>query len=121
MKPLTIFAISSAVVSSAKMTCIQHMDLGIRHVAAIGLRFRKLERQVVFAPQDEKPGLRLTHPSLPLGISFNIGTVVVEEVALNVGLARLAEKSKFIGPQIRVIALHVGIAPDMARPRRSQR
>ena len=28
--------------------CIEDMDFGFRHVAAIGLRFRKLERQIVF-------------------------------------------------------------------------
>ena len=40
---------------------------------------------------------------------------------MNVGLAGLVEKGKFIGPEIRVIAFHVGIIPDMARPRRRQR
>jgi hypothetical protein len=30
-------------------------------------------------------------------------------------------KAKFIGPEIRVIAFHVGIIPDMPRPRRRQR
>ena len=33
----------------------------------------------------------------------------------------LVEKGKFIGPEIRVIAFHVGVVPDMARPRRRQR
>src|SRR5258708_11145897 len=36
-------------------------------------------------------------------------------------LGRLIEKSKFIRPQIGVIAFHVGIASDMACPRRLQR
>ena len=40
---------------------------------------------------------------------------------MNVGLAGLVEKGKFIGPEIRVIAFHVGIIPDVARPRRRQR
>src|SRR5258706_4519454 len=61
------------------------------------------------------------HPSLPPGIVFDVGAVVVEEVALNLDLAGLIEKSKFIRPQIGVIAFHVGIASDMARPRRLQR
>jgi len=43
------------------------------------------------------------------------------EVALNVGLAGLVEKGEFVDPEIRVIAFHVGIVPDMARPRRLQR
>src|SRR5438445_9654414 len=61
------------------------------------------------------------HPSLPPGIVFDVGAVVVEEIALNLDLAGLIEKSKFIRPQIGVIAFHVGIASDMARPRRLQR
>src|SRR3954468_3433441 len=61
------------------------------------------------------------HPSLPPGIVFDVGAVVVKEVALNLDLTGLIEKSKFIRPQIRVIAFHVGIASDMARPRRLQR
>src|SRR5437588_10769133 len=61
------------------------------------------------------------HPSLPPGIVFEVGAVVVEQVALNLDLAGLVEKSKFIRPQVGVIAFHVGIASDMARPRRLQR
>src|ERR1700704_4225139 len=93
------------------MTCIEDMDFGLRHVAAIILRFRKLEGQVVFAPKDEKPRLLLAHPCLPLGVGVDVRAVVVEEVALNVGLAGLIEKVKFIGPEIRVIAFHVGSFP----------
>src|SRR5439155_325877 len=51
-------------------------------------------------------------------VSVNVRAVVVEEIALNVGLASLIEKVEFIGPEIRVIAFHVGIVSDMARPRR---
>src|SRR6266567_6481336 len=104
-----------------EMARIKDVDFGLRHVAAIGLRFRKLERQVVFAPEDEKLRLLLAHPSLPLGVSVDVCAVVVEEVALNVGLAGLVEKGKFIAPEIRVIPFHVGIVPDMAGPRRRQR
>src|SRR5438552_1927942 len=103
------------------MARIENVDFGLGHVAAIGLRFRKLERQVVFAPEDEKSRLLLAHPSLPFGISIHIRAVVVKKVALNVGLGRLVEKGKFIAPQIRVIAFYIRIVPDMARPRRLQR
>src|SRR5207302_6572407 len=97
-----------------EMARIEDVDFGPRHVAAIGLRFRKLEGQVVLAPEDEQPRLPLAHPSLPLGVGVDIGAVVVEEVALNVGLAGLVEKGKLIGPEIRVIAFCVRIASDMA-------
>src|SRR6267143_1655538 len=103
------------------MTRIEDVEFGLRHVAAIGLWFRKLERNVVFAPEDEKPRLLLAHPSLPLGVGVDVRAVVVEEVTLNVGLAGLAEKGKFIGPEIRVVVLDVGVVPDMAGSRRRER
>jgi hypothetical protein len=72
-------------------------------------------------PKSPTGAAALTHPSLPPGIVFDVGAVVVEEVALNLDLAGLIEKSKFVRPQIGVIAFHVGIASDMPRPRRLQR
>jgi hypothetical protein len=39
---------------------------------------------------------------------------------LNLGLAGLVEKIKFIGPETRVMAFDVGIVPDVARPRRQR-
>src|SRR5258708_30761790 len=103
------------------MACIEDVDFSFWHVTAIGVRFRKLERRIVLAPEDQKPRLLLAHPSLPLGICFDVRAVVVEKVALNFGLAGLGEKGKLIGPEIGVIAFHVGIAPYVARPRRRQR
>ena len=46
-----------------EMTRIEDVDFGLRHFAAIGLRFRKLEGQVVSAPEDEKPRLLFAHTS----------------------------------------------------------
>src|SRR6266850_3327395 len=104
-----------------EVTRVENVDFGLRHVAAIRFRLRELEREVVFAPEDEKPRLPLAYPSLPLGVGVDVRAVVVEEVALNVGLPGLVEKGDFIGPEIRVVAFRVGIAPDMTRPRRRQR
>src|SRR2546428_9153248 len=100
-----------------EMARIEDVDFGLRHVAPIGLRFRKLEGQVVLPPEDEQPRLLLAHPSLPFGVGLDVGAVVEEEVALNVGLAGLAEKRELIGPEVGVIAFHVGIASDTARAR----
>src|SRR5690348_1092882 len=104
-----------------EMTRLEDVDFGLWHVAAISLRFRQLERQVVFAPEDEQPWLRLAHPGLPLRVGVDVGAVVVEEVALNVGLAWSLEKREFIGPEIGVVAFHVGIVADVARPRGCER
>ena len=101
-----------------EVASVKDVDFGLRHIPAIGFRLRDIERGIMLAPYYQQARLPVTHPILPFGVGFHIGAVVVEHVALNVGLARLTEKSKFIDPPIRVIAIHVGIAPDMTRSRR---
>src|ERR1700693_5947266 len=103
------------------MARIEDMDFGLRYVLAIAFRLPKVEREIILTPDHQQARLLLAHPSLPLGVGVDVCAVVVEEVALNVGLSGLVEKGKFIGPEIRVITFHVGIVPDMARPRRRQR
>src|SRR5712692_6824717 len=92
-----------------EMTRVEDVDLGLWHIAAISLGLRKLERQVVLAPENEKPRLLLAHPGLPLGVGIDVRAVIVEEIALNVGLAGLAEKGELIRPEIRVIPFHAGV------------
>src|SRR5258706_9222262 len=73
-----------------EVTRVENVDFGVRHVAAIGFGFRKLEGQVVLPPEDEQPRLLLAHPRLPLRIVVDVRAVVVEEIALDVGLPGLA-------------------------------
>src|SRR5437764_10833779 len=86
------------------MTGVEHVNLSVRYVPAIGLRLREVEREVILPPDHQQARLLLAHPGLPLRVGVYIGSIVVEQVALNVGLAGLVEKGKFIGPEIRVIA-----------------
>jgi hypothetical protein len=53
-------------------------------------------------------------------LRLHVGPVVVEQIGLNLRLTWLTEERKFVSPQIRVIAVDVGIAPNMTRPRRRQ-
>ena len=75
----------------------------------------------MFAPNHQQPRLPFAHPRLPLGVGVDVRAVVIEEVALNVGMAGLDEKGNFIGPVIRVIAFPVGVVAEVVRPRRLQR
>ena len=120
-KSRTNAAISSAAVSNAKMPGIENVHLSFRNILAVALWFAEVKREVILAPDHQQARLLLVYAGLPPGIVVDVGAVVVEEVALNLDLAGLIEKSKFIGPQIGVIAFHGGIASDMARPRRLQR
>ena len=40
---------------------------------------------------------------------------------MNIRLAGLIEKGKFIGPEIGVVAFHIGVVSDVTRPRGRQR
>src|SRR5438270_7345021 len=102
------------------MTGIENVNFGLRYVFAVAFRFPKVEGEVILTPDHQQPRLLRAHPSLPLWVGIDVRAIVVEQVALNVGLAGLVEKGKFIGPEIRVVAFYVGIVPDMARPRRRQ-
>ena len=57
---------------------------------------------------------------MPFGIVVDVGAVIVEEVALNFGLAGLVEKIIFVGIEIRVMPFDVGIVAYVARARRLQ-
>ena len=74
------------------MTGVEKVNLSVRHIVAIGVRLREIEREVLLAPHHQQERLLLAHPCLPLGVILHVRAVVVEEIALNVGLARLLEK-----------------------------
>src|SRR5579862_8339664 len=99
----------------SKVAAIDDVDFGFGDVAAIGFRLGGVERGFILPPDDQEAGLILAHPGLPLGIVVDVGAVVVEEVALNFGLAGLVEKIIFVGPEIGVVAFEVGIVADVAR------
>src|SRR5205814_9959759 len=99
-----------------EMTRIEDMHESIPHIPPVRLRLRPVEGQIVLAPNHEESWLRLAHPRLPLGIGFDICAVVVEEIALNVGLARLIEKGELVRPEIRVVPVYVRIAANMSCP-----
>src|SRR6266436_2979883 len=101
----------------SKVSCIENVNFSVRYIPAIGFRFRQFEREVIFAPNHQEPRLPFAHPCLPPGVGVDVRTVVVKEVALNIHLAGLAKKGKFIGPEIRGIELDFGIASYMARQR----
>src|SRR6266481_2409296 len=101
----------------SEVSSVENVNLSVRYVPAIGFRLRKVECGVILTPNHQQPRLPFAHPCLPLGVGVDVRAVVVKEVALNIHLAGLAKKGKFIGPEIGGIALDVRIASYMARPR----
>src|ERR1700722_3220815 len=101
------------------MAGVENVNFCLRNVLAVAFWFAGIEREIVLTPDHQQPRLFLAHPGLPLGVGVDVGAIVVEQIALNVGLPGLIEKIKFIGPEIRVVAFDVGIVSYMAGTRRS--
>src|SRR6476646_2878334 len=104
-----------------EMARIENVDFCLGYIFSVAFWFTGIERKIVLAPDHQQTRLLLAHPRLPFRISFHICSVVIEQVALNIGLAGLIEKVEFISPEIGVIAFHLRIVPDMTRPRRLKR
>src|SRR5260370_11506877 len=101
----------------SEVSCVDNVNLSVRYIPLIGFRLRNVECGVVLAPTHQKPWLPFAHPCLPFGVGVDVRAVVIEEVALNIHLARLTKKGKLVGPKIRRVALDVRVAPYVARPR----
>src|SRR4029077_11893963 len=103
------------------MACVKNVDFSFRYVLTIAFRLTGIEREIVLTPNHEETRLSFLHPCLPFRVSVHVRSIVVEQIALNLRLSRLIQEVKLVPPQIRIIALHIRIVPDMARPRRLQR
>ena len=95
------------------MAAIDDVHFGVGHIAFVRVGLRRIERQLVLAPNDQQARLILLHPRLPLRIIFDVGAVVVEKIDLNVALSRPVEKIIFVGVKIGVVAFDVGIVADV--------
>jgi hypothetical protein len=104
-----------------KVAGVEYVHFGFGNVLAIAFRFTEIEGQIVLTPDHQEPWLFLTHPRLPFRICVYICPIVIEQITLNVSLARLTKKRKFICPEIRVIPFDIRIVSHMARPRRLKR
>src|SRR5208282_6018645 len=102
------------------MTAVDNVNFSVRHIFAIAFRLARVERELILAPYHQQARLLLAHPRLPFRVGVHVGSVVVEQIALNLSLAGLVEKIEFVSPQIWVIAFDIGVVSDMARARRSQ-
>jgi hypothetical protein len=96
------------------VTRIQYVYFRVWHIFAIALRFAGIKRQVVLSPKHEKLRLSFLHPHLPFGVGVYVGSIVVEQVALDLRLAGTIQKREFVGPEIGIIKFHIRIVPDVA-------
>ena len=88
------------------MPCVEDVDIRVRHVPSIAFRLADIKRGIVLAPEDQELRLCLPQLGLPLWVSIDIRSVVVEEIALNLSLPRRVQKCVLISPKIRVVELN---------------
>ena len=98
---------------------VQDVYFGVWHVPSVRLGLLDLERGVVAAPHDLQGRLVFAEPVLPGGIARDVGAVVVEQIGLDVLLARPAKECELVGPQVRVVVLDVRAGSDVTLPRRA--
>src|SRR5687767_9874273 len=71
-----------------KMPGVEDMKLRIRQIAKVGVRTCFGKNLVVLAPDDQRRRFALAEELLKLGIERHIGPVVMEQVELNILVAR---------------------------------
>jgi class 3 adenylate cyclase len=57
------------------------------------------QRKVILTPDHQQARPFLAHPGLPLRVGIHIGSVVVEEIALDLSLVGLIKKVKLVSPR----------------------
>jgi len=103
------------------VAAFEQMNLRLRDIARVGMRAFHLERRIVSPPQHERRRPMFAQVALPLRITRDVGSIVVEQIGLDVALTRPREERELVGPAVRVVALRVRATPDMAQPRRFER
>ena len=100
------------------MAGVQQVDLSLRQVAPEGGGARGDEGRIVGAPGDQGRRLVRAQPGLPCRVGGDVGSVVQEQRRLYLALARLRKLGELVGPRVRVVAVRMGGAGDVALPRR---
>src|ERR1035441_9882506 len=103
-----------------EVSCIEHVNLRARYVFSIPFWLAEIERKIVLFPNNKELGLRLLHPCLPLRISIDVRTVVIEKIALNLCVAWRVQECVLIRPKVRVIEFNIRIVANVPRLCRCQ-
>src|SRR5262245_7038548 len=61
-----------------EMTGVEHVNVSVGHIVAIGLWLRELEPAIISAPDHQQARLLLTQPCLPLWVGVDVRAIVVE-------------------------------------------
>ena len=82
---------------------IEDVDFRLGQITLICGGLGNHEGRVVLAPNDQRGRLMLPQPSIPNRIAGDAGAVIVEQVDLDVVLARTAQEGKLISPAVGIL------------------
>ena len=85
-----------------EMSCAEQMQLGVGQITEVGPRAIRGEYLIVLAPDDQCRRLPVAEEGLEFRIERNIGSVVVEEVELDVLIAGAIKQRLVVAPIVRV-------------------
>ena len=101
-----------------EMAGVEEMKLQVGQIALVRMRAIGGENLVVLAPDDQRRRLMLAEISLDGGIERQVGPVVVEEVELDLVVARAIEQRLVVDPIVGRDAADVGDAVRVLELRR---
>ena len=104
-----------------EMPGVDEMQFGVRQVLKIGRRAVGGEDLVVLAPDDQRRRLALAKERLEFRIERDVGSIVEEEVELDVLVSGAIEQRLIVAPIVRIDAGNVGHAVDILELRRFRR
>jgi hypothetical protein len=99
-----------------KVAGIDQVDIDVLKVPRIGQRARRREERVVPTPDHQRRGLVLAEIRPPERILCEVVAVVVEQVELDLRIARTVEEILVERPRVRTDQLRVAGAADIAEP-----
>jgi hypothetical protein len=98
-----------------EMAGIQKVQLSLRQIPQVGCRAIRWENLVVLAPENECRRLRFAEECLELRIQRHAAAAVVEQVELDVPVARAVQQHLVVQPIVRVDARDIAGPVDILK------
>ena len=103
------------------MARVEQMQLGLGQVAQIGARTVGGEDLVVLAPDDQRRRLLFAEELVEARIEVDVGSVVIEQIELNLHVAGSIQQRLIVQPRARIDARDVLDAVGVLRARGLER
>src|SRR5688572_27693266 len=104
-----------------EMSGVEQMQFGPREILEVRTCAVRREDHVVLAPDDQRRRLTLAEELLELRVQAQVRAVVVEQVELDLDIARAVQQRLIVQPGARIDPRAIGDAVEILRTRRLER